>query len=610
MRLTLRTMLAYLEGVLDATDAEQLAHKIDESEFAAGLMHRTRDVTRRLKLGAPKLDGRGLASDPNTVSEYLDNTLPADRVPEFEKICLESDVHLAEVASVHQILALVLGEQAEFDPMMRSRMYKAVEEADAIEAEAPEPDPMPESKPELVGAGPAHPSKPRRKLEVPDYLREGKEPRNYVPWVLAAAILVCVGAGSVLFVNLGGKDWVLARLDQNQPEVALLPNDSNVVKAPVAKVPGGQAPGDSSDASVAYSAANPDGAPAHPPDVAGTEAVAGAAGGIGATGDSAGPVDPAEPEKEMAQDSGAQPDASDVADAAGPKKGEAATPPKIGSLTTNVPNEYRDELDPVPDGEGFMPDPAPAPITEPAPRPGPPPAADVAADDASKPAPAKGVIPRATVSVLDDDALRPAATPVAPPAAGATAPIVGRLTSDSEVLLRPSGPEHAWTRLSTRDVLSGGNELIALPSFRPSINFNTPGGATAQLLGGTVARLLSPNASGVPGLHLIDGQVVLSTAGRPGTQLQLQVGDKLYLATFVDPDSTLAVDVRRVIPEGGDPIRDPARTTAELYVASGVVDIGPLSGGKHEALTVPDRKTLMGVPGQEGVVNNANATLP
>ncbi len=54
--------------------------------------------TRRRRLTVRARTGRRDGS--NLVASYLDNELAAEEVAEFEKRCLTSDVHLAEVASV------------------------------------------------------------------------------------------------------------------------------------------------------------------------------------------------------------------------------------------------------------------------------------------------------------------------------------------------------------------------------------------------------------------------------------------------------------------------------------------------------------------------------
>ena len=129
MRLTLRTMLAYLDNILEQEDAEALGAKISESEFASDLVYRTLSSTRKANLNAPALDGTGIGADPNTVAEYLDNTLPEERIPGFEKVCLESDMYLSEVACCHSVLSICMDEAVTIENNMRDRVLGLVQDS-------------------------------------------------------------------------------------------------------------------------------------------------------------------------------------------------------------------------------------------------------------------------------------------------------------------------------------------------------------------------------------------------------------------------------------------------------------------------------------------------
>jgi hypothetical protein len=225
-------MLAYLDDILEPADADELREKIEKSPEASRLVHRIRASIARMRLASPKVQGQGIGADPNTVAEYLDNTLPADRVPEMERVCLDSDMHLAEVAASHQILALVLGEPARVDQSLRQRVYRlGTLPADGLADDSAAPpaegvsigDSLvtgPEVRPvridavaavrrevlasqvaetvqsSVVGAGvrvDASANGPSRAVErsrpiVPDYLRE--EPRRYSPASLLAMSLI------------------------------------------------------------------------------------------------------------------------------------------------------------------------------------------------------------------------------------------------------------------------------------------------------------------------------------------------------------------------------------------------------------------------------------
>jgi hypothetical protein len=141
LRLTLRTLLAYLDDTLDAAQVKQIGQKVAESDTAQELIARIKQVTRRRRLTTPPTTGPGSKIDPNTIAEYLENKLSEDQVAEVEQICLGSDVHLAELAACHQLLTLILGEPLLIPPTSRQRMYGLVKGRESIPFRKPKPEP-------------------------------------------------------------------------------------------------------------------------------------------------------------------------------------------------------------------------------------------------------------------------------------------------------------------------------------------------------------------------------------------------------------------------------------------------------------------------------------
>ena len=113
VRLTLRTLLAYLDDMLDPAETKRIGQKVAESDAAQELIARIKQVTRRRRLTTPPATGPN-AFEPNTVADYLDNNLPAEQISEVEKACLESDVHLAEIALSTNLESLMDFSGAEF----------------------------------------------------------------------------------------------------------------------------------------------------------------------------------------------------------------------------------------------------------------------------------------------------------------------------------------------------------------------------------------------------------------------------------------------------------------------------------------------------------------
>ncbi len=127
MRLTLRTLLAYLDNTLEPQEAEILRQKVEQSGFATQLVQRIRRSVADPSLSAPAPDSVHPIEEPNMMSNFLDSTLPPEQIAEIEKACLESLPHLAEAAACHQILTMVLGRPAAVSDRLRERVIGMVD---------------------------------------------------------------------------------------------------------------------------------------------------------------------------------------------------------------------------------------------------------------------------------------------------------------------------------------------------------------------------------------------------------------------------------------------------------------------------------------------------
>ena len=129
MRLTLRTLLAYLDNTLEEKDAQALRQKIAESGFATQLIQKIRASLANQNMTAPSPDSVHPIAEPNVISEYLDSTLTGEQCAEIERACLEVEPHLAEAAACHQILTMVLGQPASISDDLRQKIYLMPDQA-------------------------------------------------------------------------------------------------------------------------------------------------------------------------------------------------------------------------------------------------------------------------------------------------------------------------------------------------------------------------------------------------------------------------------------------------------------------------------------------------
>jgi hypothetical protein len=620
MRLTLRTMLAYLDEILEPEDHEEIRRKIEESEFASDLVRRIQDVTRRLRLGAPPPLGLGVGPDPNTVSEYLDNALSAERVPDFERVCLDADLCLAEVAACHQILTLVLGQPAEVAPVSRQRMYSLIEEQ--LVSQRPggngRPDQLSPSEgvDKLMDLGEipaesvasavadtgrpqtADPTQPvvnrtrRRRPEIPDYLRSsgGHRIRRF----MAAALLLVVGGSALYWAVSSGH---LARMLTSRP----------------ATMPGplvDDSAGNKESASPETAGASADAGSDRPPDALSADQNETAASG----GEEVLAMDPEDPRgRDGAEPGVPEPDATvsmEAADGASRKAnvseeqptGQAAvgdeapvaggadsagdSDPSLRNPTETVAggspsaSELLRSLDPAVGGGVDSQAAATQASADDAlaVSGGIPPLPDQALADATGAA-----APEAQDSLSDAEA-ESAGVDQRPDAAGESedgAESVDRgklgFYSNQAVLLRLDSVTGQWQRVAPRAAVFVGQRLLALPLYRPTVSLAA--GIHVEIVGGTSLTFAENDAGSWPAIQVEYGRVILMNVGQPKNRVDLVLESGRLPLVFEASGATLAVELRREHEAGADPELAAAPLLVRFFVTSGIVraelEVGP-----------------------------------
>jgi hypothetical protein len=589
MRLTLRTLLAYMDDILDPADHEELATKIEASDFAGELIHRSRDTVRRLRLGAPEVlageDDDVLnpdpASDANTVSEYLDNTLAPERVAEFERVCLDSgtvaDMHLAEVTSCHHILTMVLGEPAEIDPHVRRRMYDLAEQvtggdklriesahpsvAAAASAPAVSPLPIASPTPQVAPVVPAI-AATSGEVEVPDYLRVAAKSRRRRTRLATLAGLFVLGSGAALLffpakepevptevVGVDAEEMLDLKIGEEQSGDVSTQDVENSVIAP-------------REDALSDAPAFDDAAPRIDEDLATTDDAAPVAGA----------AEPAETETldEVATAKGA------VAAVDKPRADVVVSPPTDVQLgesplgnTITPPVASGSDLTEGPalanDAEASVAASIP-PVVEPQPSttmPLPPQDPVEEDDDESLGEATLGSSVTGDFSATEDADLAEEQAPPEPPG-----PVqIGVYVGNNDVLLRLAPETSQWIRMPPRSVITAGETLLALPKYRTHVVIKD---VNTYISGGTQIMLPEQEDDDEKlAIEMSYGRLLLN-AGMKGSDVSLKIGETTH-EFRLDNSASLAVEVHRIFVPGTDYSHQVAPYEVNWYLTSGNV---------------------------------------
>ncbi|MFO1021677.1 MAG: hypothetical protein U0903_13415 [Planctomycetales bacterium] len=596
MRLTLRTLLAYLDDVLEPSQAKEIGQKIKDSPVATALVERIKEVMRRRRLGTPDMEGAGSGVNPNSVAEYLDNTLSPDQVAQLEKICLESDTQLAEVASVHQILTLVLGEPVSVSAETRERMYGLHPKEKALDAPVKKkgssdhsinmmdkPPTAADRVASLAGSGVipkgAIPPEPvavtgdDRITELPKELLPQPFWKQSLPYVAILAV-----AGTWLgFLMVDKSLRKPAHHEQSVAVAAPSPEtaEADEEEAPVATKtePGAPVAPDK----------KPEGPDKKPEGVV-----------VAAKEKTTSPEKPKSekpgPEKPGAEKPAAETPAS--------KPTEKTEPPKLGDEPEpdEKPVLAAKTAPPMPEAElnSTTPPKGDTPSAEPEKKMTP--AAPEAAAKSPPPAPAspetaskeKGATPPPPAPDTELAKLTPATKPTDAVTNEAIPAAEAEYRTGDSILLRVSREKKQWVMKPRQSVVKDQEQLAVPEPFESELSLKE-GGDSILILGKTRLQWVGPREGAECGLVLNRGRVIFRPkksagkekgANQPVMSVSVTVGLDSWLVQIMTDETNCGVQVTPYEPSQFEEASNPDKYTATLAVAAGSVRVSRIDGSQ------------------------------
>jgi hypothetical protein len=178
---------------------------------------------------------------------------------------------------------------------------------------------------------------------------------------------------------------------------------------------------------------------------------------------------------------------------------------------------------------------------------------------------------------------------------------VAQLLSDAQVVVVRTGATDSWQRADVNRPIMPGDEIMALPLFRPQIALAN---GLQVTLAGMSHLLVEQPASGVPRLNLKSGRALVVATQPTGLKLGLQFGTRRGELNLADAQSVLAVEFERIHVPGTNPEQQPAHYLLHVFVTSGKASW--IEEGKSAADILPgqsltifdDREPLIDEAGQ------------